>query len=261
MSPLDPVFWQHHNMIERCWVERNFVHNQPNTNDHAWLDREFTEFCDENGNPVRVTVAETLLFPVFSYRYDDVGPGGPATPTATRDTRAIQDRNARIAKAGASVRLDVRRKFAAPQPVAVAIDRPASAQVAVDPQAVKANRDAAGRTFLVLTGASMDHTEDFSVRAFVNKPDASVDTPPSDPHFVGAFAFFNHAGMEHDHGTGTGDFTLDASETLRRLGIEGGTIELTLVVVPFADRQPRTRELTIKVAELRLIQDVVDRAP
>jgi tyrosinase len=262
MSPLDPVFWAHHNMIERCWVERNFVHNLPNPSDRAWLDRELTEFCDENGNPVRISVATTLLFPVFSYRYDDVGPGGPAPArTIARDTKAMQLQNERVAKAGAAVRLDLQRKFSAPQPVSAAIGQPASARIAVEPQAVKVARDTAGRTFLVLAGTSMEHTEDFSVRVFVNKPDASPETPVTDPHFAGAFAFFNHSGPGHDHGAAGGDFTIDASDTLRRLAIDGGPIEVNLVVVPFPDRQPRTRALSIRSAELRIVKDVVDRQP
>jgi len=254
MSPLDPIFWLHHNMIERCWVQWNFDLNHLNTNDSAWLDREFTEFCDENGNPVRVTARTALLFPVFSYRYDDVGPGAAGTGAPAADTKAAQDASSRKAKAGAKVQLDVQRRFPTAQPLAVTIDKPTAVRIAVDPQVLRAT--AGSRTLLAFDGASMDHTEDFSVRVFVNKPDATVDTPPEDPHFAGAFAFFQHTGGDHDHGTG--NFVLDVGDVLKRLNIEGGTIELNIVLVPYPGRQLRTRELTVTTTELRLAKDVIE---
>jgi tyrosinase len=253
MSPLDPVFWAHHNMIERAWVQWNFDLNRLNTNSTDWLNREFTDFCDENGNPVTISVLATLLFPVFSYRYDDVGPGAPGAGPAA-DTPAEQDASSRKAKASASVRLDIQKRFPAPQPVAASIGQPAVVRVPVDPAALKAN---AGRTLLAFEGTTLDHTEDFSVRVFINKPDASVETPPEDPHFVGSFAFFQHAGMEH----GPGNFVLDVGDVLKRLNIEGGTIELSLVLAPFPGRQPKTRDLAITTTELRLARDVIEPKP
>jgi tyrosinase len=256
MSPLDPIFWLHHNMIERCWVNWNFDLNRLNTNNAAWLNREFTEFCDENGNPVTVTVATTLLFPVFSYRYDDVGPGAAGSGTPAPDTRAAQEAGSRKAKAGAKIRLDIQKRFAAPQPVAATIDKPTAIRIAVDPAVLRTG----DRTLLAFDGASLDHTEDFSVRVFINKPDASIDTPAEDPHFAGAFAFFHHGGGNHDH-AGGGNFVLDIADALKRLRIDGGTIELALVLVPFPGRQPRTRDLTVTTTELRLAKDLIEPQP
>ena len=77
MSPLDPVFWTHHNMIEAVWVEWNIRRGNPNTNNSDWLERQFTEFCDRAGNPVTVKVRETILYPFFNYRFDDPVLGVP----------------------------------------------------------------------------------------------------------------------------------------------------------------------------------------
>ena len=77
MSPLDPVFWTHHNMVEAIWVEWNWVRSNPNTNDSNWVDREFTEFVDRAGNPVQITVTDMLLFPLFNYRFDEPVLGVP----------------------------------------------------------------------------------------------------------------------------------------------------------------------------------------
>jgi tyrosinase len=70
-SPQDPVFWTHHNVIDAIWVDWNIRKGNPNTNDRAWIDRRFTEFCDKDGNPVDVSVLETILYPYFTYRFDD----------------------------------------------------------------------------------------------------------------------------------------------------------------------------------------------
>jgi tyrosinase len=75
-SPLDPVFWAHHNIIDAIWVEWNLKRNNPNTSNGAW-NRTFTEFCDRNGNPVSVTSLTTVLFPLFNYRFDDPALGVP----------------------------------------------------------------------------------------------------------------------------------------------------------------------------------------
>jgi tyrosinase len=71
VSPLDPIFWTHHNMIEAIWVEWNWKRGNPNTNDSAWTQRKFTEFVDRAGNPVSVTTFEMILYPLLNYRYDD----------------------------------------------------------------------------------------------------------------------------------------------------------------------------------------------
>lgn len=72
LSPRDPIFWTHHNMIERIWVDWNMKLGNPNTNDSAWTQRRFTEFYDRTGNPVSFTVNEMALYPLFNYRYDDL---------------------------------------------------------------------------------------------------------------------------------------------------------------------------------------------
>jgi tyrosinase len=77
MSPLDPVFWTHHNMIEAIWVDWNLRRGNPNTNSTAWTGRQFTEFFNSDGSSVSVTVLETILYPFFRYRFDDPVLGVP----------------------------------------------------------------------------------------------------------------------------------------------------------------------------------------
>lgn len=66
MSPLDPVFWCHHNMIDCCWVEWNINRGNANTNDSDWLNFTFTEFVDGDGTAVEVSILATVLMPLLS---------------------------------------------------------------------------------------------------------------------------------------------------------------------------------------------------
>ena len=248
MSPLDPIFWLHHNMVERCWVEWNFDRGNANPGDPALLDREFTEFCDEDGAPVRVTVAETLAYPTTYYRYDEVGPDAAGASAASPDSSAIQRAAPRGARRGASGQFDVLQRFTAPQPVVSEIGKPATIQIPVDPQALRGS----GRPMLVFQGVSMNHTEDFSVHVLLSKPDATDDTPPDDMHFAGTFAFFYDEGAHGGHGSG--NFVVDISDVTKRLGIEGGMVEVQVVLAPFQGRQPRTHTLTISATELCLVK-------
>jgi tyrosinase len=70
MSPLDPIFWTHHNRVDELWVEWNILRDNPNTDDSDWLNTEFNEFCDGKGNGVTIKVVATILMPFFSYRFD-----------------------------------------------------------------------------------------------------------------------------------------------------------------------------------------------
>ena len=92
MSPLDPIFWAHHAMLDFCWVDWNFDRQNQNPNDPTWYNLHFTDFVDENNNPVDVAVAITQLFPIFSYQYEpsqigtSIAKGAQARNQAEADT-------------------------------------------------------------------------------------------------------------------------------------------------------------------------------
>jgi tyrosinase len=262
MSPLDPIFWLHHNMIERCWVDWNLIRNHPNTNDPAWTERTFTEFVDEDGNPVEVSVATSLLFPLSYYQYDTWSTADGREELAGRERQLRsgreEDRAAmeRLARTGAPVDVDIVSRFPLQQRITASLGQTTTIALPVQREALRLDpgRAEERRSMLVFKGVSLNHTEDFYVHVFVNKPDATATTPTSDPHFVGSFAFFGHApGGEQ---TPTGSYNIDATRTLQRLNLEGGTVDVNLVLVPFPGREPQTRSLSLASTELRIIRDV-----
>jgi tyrosinase len=260
MSPLDPIFWAHHSMIDRCWVDWNIVRDNPNSSDPAWTNRTFTEFCDENGNPITVSAIDTVLMPILSYQYDVPIGGSAASPGAQAmvDQSQRQQELAARVKPGASVRVDVLQQWSV-SPPPVEIGRPVTVPVGVPVRTVAQSRGTGARTLLALDGTSMNHVGDFYVRVFVGKPDADANTPTNDPHLVASFAFFGH-----DHGASapaTGSFVFDATAALQRLGSTDEALALTLVLVPFANPKPATRTFSPGVVSLRAVRDTIVRQP
>jgi tyrosinase len=276
LSPQDPIFWLHHNMIERCWVEWNLVRNHANTDDQSWTERRFTEFCDEDGTPVDVQVGTGLLLPVVSYQFDDLPTVNPCQAGAAvamapgaeswrrlnhPASRADEEALKTTARSGAAVRLDVVRRFGTETPTAASLAQPATVRIDADTGAVRsaaAARATGQRTILRFSGVGLAHTGDFFVKVFIDKPDATARTPESDPHFVGAFGFFDHAHVGHAMPS-TGDFHLDASATILRLGLQGQTIAVNVVLTPFPSRPPKTTSLEIGSVEIQVVRDVIER--
>jgi tyrosinase len=262
MSPLDPVFWTHHAMLDRCWVEWNITRNHPNTNDPAWTNRTFTEFCDENGAPVEVSVLATELYPIFSYQYDTPipeltsGNARTAARTVVGDSKAQQDAAAKTVQAGATVRLDSVARFAAPAPVQATLGAAARASIPINrDQVQRALNISAQRVLLTLAGTSMN-TQDFVVRIFINRATPpTADTPDSDPSYLTSFGVFghDHSGAAADGGA----FRFDATAALRRLGPTPDDALVDLVLVPFEGRTPQVRTFSAKTVQLEIVQDVV----
>jgi len=269
LSPLDPIFWCHHNMIERCWVEWNLDRSNPNTNDTAWTQREFTEFVDGTGAPVTIRVLDMLLFPLFDYRYDETfaSPAQPAMLHASKDLskREAQDLRSRLSKgAFVALRLVEQRALARELRVAPGKPRVIRAEGALGFLS-DLTLSAGERHVLVLDDVSLDHTEEFGARIFVNRPDATLETPIEDPGYVGDIGFFGHAhegdihpgGAPHDDGP-RGRYVLDVTEALRRTGNDTRPV-ITVLSVPFAGRTPAARDISIGSVELALARQTVGR--
>lgn len=89
-SPLDPLFWVHHGMIDYLWWVWNAVRRNPVTNDSDWFNGTAPpmtnglggDFFDINGDTVTdqdISPFKTLLMPLVSYRYEKSFVGTNAT--------------------------------------------------------------------------------------------------------------------------------------------------------------------------------------
>jgi tyrosinase len=249
MSPLDPIFWCHHNMIECLWVDWNLNKGNPNTNDSAWVNQQFTDFVDGDGNPVSIGVLTTLLMPLLSYQFEPCAPG--MATAATKDKAVLE----KFLREGAPTKLEYIKRYELRKTLTADLRQSAANRLKVEPEAFRGLMDGAAREKAVLTVGEVDvpPKNDVFVRVFINKPDAGPDTPMEDPHYAGSFAFFccaddkGHPGMAATP-TPKLNYLVDLTNTIRKLN-QGGSLaadmDVTLVPVPFDNRATETKRVTL----------------
>jgi tyrosinase len=271
-SPLDPVFWCHHNMIECLWVHWNLDMGNPNTSDSTWSSMTFSDdFVDGDGNPAPIQVSTTLLFPLLTYQYEPCAPG--MAPAAIKDRATLE----KFLREGAPSKLEFIKRYELRKPLTTVLLKEAPARLKVEPEAFRTVLDAAGREKAVLTIDEVEAPpkQDVFVRVFINKPDASAATSIDDPHYAGSFAFFcceESATKGHESMTPTSTpaagaspaapastlpkltYLVDVTPTIRKLS-QGGSLsadlDVTLVTVPIEEnRRVETQGLTLGRLEL-----------
>ena len=264
-SPRDPVFWAHHNMIECCWIEWNIERHHANTNDPQWMDFQFNgDFCDPNGSPIDVSVVETLLYPLLSYRFEPCKPNVGAGPMSKHLSHKEAKALVKFVKHGAKVRLDFVKRYVLQASLEVTPGRPASGTIKLDPKHFhdalisESNR----RLLLTLGGVELPDKADYFIRVFVDKADASAETPLDDPHYAGSFAFFFDESAHH-HGsepaTSKPGYIVDVGEALRRLNRAGSLpatdqVSVQLIPVPFPNREAKPNRFSVQSLELGIVK-------
>ena len=259
-SPLDPVFYTHHCMLDCLWAHWNIDLGNANTSDPDWMNYSITDFVDENGNPVTVSVATTVLFPILSYQYEPCSLAG-ATQGAQKKLQGRQ--LVQFLKTGAPSKLEWVQRFELRQEIAAEVGKPATVTVKTESAALQSALQADTRTRVVLTLAEIEVPErrDFFVRVFLDKPDASAETPIDDPHYAGSYAFFfddaarkNHQGAAEMPGRPKTGLLIDVRPTLARLSQAGslppGEVSVSFVPVPSSSHAAPTEQLKLNRLEL-----------
>jgi len=255
MSPLDSIFWCHHNMVECLWVDWNINKGNANTNDTNWSNFQFSDFVDADGNPVTIQVLTTLLFPLLSYQFEPCAPG--MAPAAVKDKDALE----KFLREGGPHKLEYVKRYELRSSLRVEPRKSAAARLKVEPEAFRTLMDTAGREKAVLTVDEVEvpPKQDVFVRVFINKPDATVDTSTEDPHYAGSFAFFCCAD-DKDHAAMAARpmpklrYLVDVTDTIRKLN-QGGSLspdmDVTLVTVP-VEAQRTIEAQTIALGRIEL---------
>ena len=249
-APLDPLFWSHLAMIDRCWVEWNLSRRQANPNDPQWTKFSFTDFIDGQERWSDITAEETVLLPISAYSYEDLERLSPGELPPS-DFRALEE----FAQSGAPAQWGFSHRFELQRQVAMNAGRQASLTIRIDPgpilEALKNGRD---RLLLKADSVDVPHRNDFFLRIFINKEGASAATPIDDPHYAGSFAMFS----DEPHRSAEGNkpaFLADITESFRHLYRTGlitrfREAKIQLVAVPFPRRTPGNKKLEIGRLEL-----------
>jgi tyrosinase len=240
-SPLDPVFWSHHCMVDYCWAKWNIELENDNTNDSGWNDTSWSHFVNGDGSPVTVTAGLTTLTPLLSYRYETSAVGGFAAAVALtqRSPNELKEIEMRLKK-GADIRFEIKKRVPIVKGTKLTISEPYSAEsrVPADDFSVLIESDRREeRIFVRVNYVELPPVNDFFVRVFINLPNANARTPTEDVHYAGSFAFFGtHTGAHGDH-HGKTDFLVNVTDTLQNLKRQGqlrlgAPLTVQLVAVP-----------------------------
>ena len=260
-SPLDPIFWPHHCMVDYCWAKWNIEMGRDNPNDTGWNGTEWNHFVNEDGASPIMSAGLTTIMPLLSYQYESSVIGSnPATPSVTKkaEFRKLEKR----VKDGADIKFIIKERIPIIEKVTISITQPFSQVTTQIPSGITRILENKEKEtiFASIEYAQLPSSSDFFVRVFINKPDAIATTPVTDPHYAGSFAFFgteptevsNHDDhREHRHQP---RFLVNILPTLQSLKKRGelkddNPVSVQLVAVPHGEQfeKPDTRLILNKV--------------
>jgi tyrosinase len=271
LSSLDPLFWLHHCNVDRIWAQWQLAGN---------TTPQFTstydgDFVDESGAPVNVTALAAIDFTSLGFSYDQFADPSEFLSTAgiaITDTRPVNSRLAadRVAdpgiklvsvtqvapvQVGAAAEIAVQVPDLAAQLAQTRVSLETSLPTAAALRARGGRPDSrmlsrfgkkkrtARRVLAIFRGVTAQFARPPIVNVFVNCPYVGADTPYTDPHYAGTFSFFGRA-----HGEGQ-DFVVDLSEAVRKVDLGGDKLNVQLVPLSPAGREPEGR-ITVKSIDI-----------
>lgn len=231
LSPLDPIFWNHHCMVDFLWAEWQMKGYTTKDNDETYSNM----FCDRHGKPISFTNQSVRNFYSLGYTYDKFvlrqglqGRLSKLQVETPEQTALAQRLNTAVAKSlGANI-----------QPINV--NSQSGTKITIIANNVRAHlkesrvilhnesglpelREDGKRIYAVLKGVSWPKNDrtDFLVIVSVVDTHNSEETPLE----VGSFSFFGSAKMLH-HGH---DIVIDITDGVAQLENAGRLTEtLTL---------------------------------
>lgn len=250
-SPYDPIFWLHHCNVDRLWSEWMSRHPNGTPGDMGWLNRKFTEFCDDAGTGTTVVVKDVLDSTKLGYQYDtqtmEVAAGAPA----------ISDLVGPLSMSDTSIQ-------AGPQAAFFSLAGDSDRATDLNRIAKGANSSKNQTVRVTLQGIKIPPSQNCALRVFINCKLLSPETPITDPSYAGSCTFFNHTGEHAGHGDGTAAFTLDVTEAFGRLYADrplkpDEPLKVSIVARPlFPNRENAWKgtiqELTPKQVQLEIVR-------
>jgi tyrosinase len=259
-SALDPIFWNHHCMIDYCWDKWNVEMNNDNPNNQAWLQTSWNHFIDADGNPLEISALSTTIMTLLSYRYESSAIGDHPAKVVIKNRHDFEKVERRLKK-GADVKFDIKQRIAISDTARMSITKPFSKQTEAAPSTFRniiESDTAKERIFASIEYATLPPATDFFIRVFINHPPADAQTPVTDPHFAGTFAFFGTDTGTHDGGHHHQPrFLVDVTGALQKLRTNqliknDELISVQLIAVPFTDQLVRP-DAVLQLNKIELI--------
>jgi tyrosinase len=247
----DPIFWLHHCNIDRVWWNwaARFGHNDPT--DSVWLDKTYSEFFDESGNPATIKVSDVLdthpLGYVYSQLFIRIPIPLPIPQWVQQGDPALLGQGP-VENIGETGQISVRLSIAAERVQQL------NGAVALMP-------DERGTLRLTLSDVKIPDEGTSNIRVFMNAPQANAATPVTDSHFLATIGTFPGHGMAMAR-----TISLDAWPVVERLIARGELKDgqFTVQLVPVSiDKTGRVTPIRMqaKAVLLHSIPQMVVESP
>lgn len=265
LSPLDPIFWLHHCMVDRVWAEWQQAGNATPDPGETYAGN----FFDRNGASATATSGGALDFAALGYTYDVLSGGGlgasdsgalhqsilPSLEQALRERTPPMTLGAATRSAISSPLTETALKVSAPGlSAALASDR-AFRQLL--PGGVPGVHLESSRILAHFTGVVPPRgRSDLIVNVFVDCPYLKPTTPYTDPHYAGTFSFFGRMAHGHDAAGREGaEFVVDITAPVRSLASEGRIKDeqLTVQLMPLPAYMNGKSESTFQAGRVEII--------
>lgn len=237
LSPLDPIFWLHHCMVDRVWAEWQKLGNVTPDPQADYPG----QFFGPDGNAAQANSTSAMDIANLDYTYD-IFQTPPATLGATRLQSQLSDAQIKqitdLLKAGTPQTIgSAPNTIASHANLATAVDVPVPTlpRRTDELKALEAAGWSLGsrRILAVLSNVSRPENDDLVVNVFVNCPYLSPSTPYSDPHYAGTFSFFDARGaMPTMDGMKSSTYVIDITGPVREAGFAADKVRVQLMPLP-----------------------------
>ena len=225
-SPLDPLFWCHHCMVDYCWYDWQVVQGNTNPEDNSWRNQTWNHFVNRDGTARSIDAGSTVLYPLLNHSYEETAiTEAPEIFAANRmNARSFNNVNEidslkQTLLKGGKVNFSIGRVVPIQSPSVIRSNRlqQTSSIKISEFERVIPNQTTQNRIYLRTMFKDLPESNDFYVQVYIN-----VDSSEATREPAGGFSFF---GIKTDQSKNEIFYT-DISDTVADL-MNNGTIKST----------------------------------
>lgn len=245
-AALDPIFCMHHANIDRIWSL--YRKPQPNPDTSPWGKQAYT-FINVDGSPVTVTVRDVVKY-MTNVTY--APPRGALLAARMFAVPQVATEQNPVENSGVFTQ----------SPNATLTAKPLTVTVQPDAETDALLKEGAGHTpatlsLLEIETGPIAYRDKFSIRLFVNKPDANLHTSLTDLHYIGRIEGMDserRGSAEEAESSHTFPIVLGRSDSnFYKLAHSGKSFTVTFVAVGPTDADP-SFSVPIKSIKLKVFE-------
>jgi tyrosinase len=238
ISPTDPIFWLHHANIDRLWATWN-DRGHANPTKTTYTNYIFKKnFNNASGQAVDIKTGDMSDQNALGYLYDTQLSGPRLGPVNSSSFAFISS-----TKLVNSNQFSLNEKH----PTSINLTGFKKLYQSAFPQVTSSLPTKSREVKAIISDINPLKEEDYFVRVFIDYPNLNKDTPISDKHYVGSFAFFASEHGDHPAAVG-GDmkamhtpkltYVFDITNNLKQLFLGNSEnlkddIKIQLLAIPY----------------------------